>query len=109
MRFPRPTLRVCAFQHEDDAERFFRVLPSRLKKFGLEVAQEKTHKLPFSRRDLRKGKRFIFVGFEFYWDYDRQGQARVKRRTAPHLMVIGVGIFHRIATSISTRFSLKYA
>jgi RNA-directed DNA polymerase len=74
---------VCAFQHEDDAERFYRVLPRRLKKFGLEIAQEKTNKLPFSRRDLRKGKRFIFVGFEFYWDYDRKGQARVKRRTAP--------------------------
>jgi len=73
---------VCAFQHEDDAERFYRTLPKRLEKFGLDVAQEKTNKLPFSRRCLRKGKRFIFVGFEFYWEKDRKGQPRVKRRTA---------------------------
>jgi hypothetical protein len=58
---------VCAFEHEDDAERFYQALPKRLEKFGLEVAQEKTNKLLFSRRCLRKGQRFIFVGFEFYW------------------------------------------
>jgi len=74
---------VCAFQHERDAERFYRVLPKRLKKFGLEVAQEKTHCLSFSRKELNKGKRFIFLGFEFYWDKDRKGKPRVKRRTAP--------------------------
>jgi len=74
---------VCAFEHEDDAERFYRMLPKRLQKFGLEIAQEKTNRLPFSRRYLRKGKRFIFVGFEFYWEKDRKGQPRVKRRTAP--------------------------
>jgi len=74
---------VCAFEHEDDAERFYQTLPGRLNKFGREVAQEKTNKLLFSRRCLRKGQRFIFVGFEFYWESDRKGQPRVKRRTAP--------------------------
>ena len=74
---------VCAFQHEDDAERFYQALPDRLKKFGLEIAEEKTNKLRFSRRCLRKGQRFIFVGFEFYWEKDRKGLPRVKRRTAP--------------------------
>ncbi len=74
---------VCAVQHEDDAERFFRLLPKRFKKFGLEIAQEKTNQLPFSRRVLWQGQRFIFVGFEYYWDKDHKGQARVKRRTAP--------------------------
>ncbi len=74
---------VCAFQHEDDAERFYQVLPKRLKKFGLTIAEEKTNILPFSRRYLKKGQRFIFIGFEFYWDYDRKGLPRLKRRTAP--------------------------
>jgi len=74
---------VCAFQHEDDAERFYQALPTRLKKFDLEIAQEKTNKLRFSRRCQSKGQRFIFVGFEFYWENDRKGQPRVKRRTAP--------------------------
>ena len=40
---------VCAFQYTEDAERFYRVLPKRLKKFNLEVAEEKTNKLRFSR------------------------------------------------------------
>ncbi len=74
---------VCAFEHDDDAERFYQALPNRLKKFSLETAQEKTNKLRFSRRCLSKGQRFIFVGFEFYWEKDRKGRPRVKRRTAP--------------------------
>ena len=74
---------VCAFEHEDDAQRYYQTLPKRLEKFGLEVAQEKTNLLPFSRRCLRKGQRFIFLGFEFYWEKDRKGLPRVKRRTAP--------------------------
>jgi len=47
------------------------------------MEEEKTNMLLFSRRYLGKGKRFIFVGFEFYWDKDRKGHLRVKRRTAP--------------------------
>ena len=74
---------VCAFQHEADAERFYRTLPKRLQRFGLEVAEEKTNCLRFSRHHLRKGNRFTFLGFEFYWDKDRKGLPRVKRRTAP--------------------------
>ena len=81
-RFLRATRRVCAFQHEDDAERFYRALPKRLK-FGLEVAEDKTNRLSFSRHHPGKGKRFIFLGFEFFWDKDRKGLPRVKRRTAP--------------------------
>ncbi|NMR28065.1 group II intron reverse transcriptase/maturase, partial [Pseudoalteromonas sp. NEC-BIFX-2020_015] len=33
---------VCAFQFANDAERFYKVLPKRLKKFNLDVAQDKT-------------------------------------------------------------------
>jgi len=40
---------VCAFRYQDDAERFYRVLPQRLKKFNLQVAPEKTHLRRFSR------------------------------------------------------------
>ncbi len=74
---------VCAFQYEADALRFYRTLPKRLGKFGLDVADEKTRCLPFSRHRLRKGERFTFLGFEFFWDEDRKKLPRVKRRTAP--------------------------
>lgn len=74
---------VCAFRYRDDAERFYRVLPKRLKKFGLEVAPEKTRMLRFSRFHPSKKQRFVFLGFELYWFKDHQGMPRVMRRTAP--------------------------
>jgi len=74
---------VCAFQREEDAQQFYRELPRRLEKFNLEVAQEKTNCLFFSRAQLGKGERVSFLGFEFFWDKDRKGQPRVKRRTVP--------------------------
>ncbi|MBT5270739.1 MAG: hypothetical protein HOL70_14990 [Candidatus Marinimicrobia bacterium] len=73
----------CAFQHKVEAERFCRTLSKRLEKFSLEVAGEKANCLTFSRKELKKEERFIFLGFEFYWDQDRRGKPRVKRRTAP--------------------------
>jgi hypothetical protein len=73
---------VCAFRFKEDAERVYRELPKRLKKFGLEVAPEKTQILPFSRFHPGKERRFAFLGFEIYWEKDRKGLPRVKRRTA---------------------------
>ena len=72
---------VCGFEREEDAQRFYRELEERLKKFGLAVAAAKTRVIPFSR--YRSGETsFDFLGFEFRWGTDRQGQARLKRRTS---------------------------
>lgn len=72
---------VCGFEQEEDAQRFYGELAERLRKFGLELAAEKTRVMPFSRH--RRGETsFDFLGFEFRWGTDRQGQARLKRRTA---------------------------
>lgn len=73
---------VCAFRYQDDAERFYRVLPKRLEKFNLQVAPEKTRLLRFSRFHPSMKRRFTFLGFEFFWMPDRQGVPRVTRRTA---------------------------
>jgi group II intron reverse transcriptase/maturase len=73
---------VCAFRYQDDAERFYRVLPKRLEKFNLQIAPEKTRLLRFSRFHPGMRRRFTFLGFEFYWMPDRQGVPRVTRRTA---------------------------
>ncbi len=73
---------VCAFRLQEDAERFFRVLPKRLEKFHLQVAPEKTHLRRFSRFHPSKRRRFTFLGFEFFWMPDRHGVPRVMRRTA---------------------------
>lgn len=74
---------VVAFQMKRDAERFYEVLPKRLNKFGLEVAPEKTHMKRFSRFHPGRKRNFQFLGFEFYWDRDNRGNARLRRRTAP--------------------------
>ena len=72
---------VCGFEKEEDAQRFYKELEERLRKFGLELAAAKTRVMPFSR--YRRGETgFDFLGFEFRWGTDRKGQARLKRRTA---------------------------
>ncbi len=71
---------VCAFQYRDDANKFYRNVPKRLGKFDLQVAPEKTQILRFSRFHPTMRWRFTFLGFEFYWEPDRKGVFRVKRR-----------------------------
>ncbi len=74
---------VCAFQYKDEAERFFReMLPQRLAKFGLELSEQKTSMIRFSRFHPTMRRRFTFLGFEFFWTFDRQKEPRVKCRTA---------------------------
>jgi group II intron reverse transcriptase/maturase len=72
---------VCGFGREEEAHRFYRELEERLRKFGLELAKDKTRVIPFSR--YRQGQTsFEFLGFEFRWGTDRKGRARLQRRTA---------------------------
>ncbi len=73
---------VCAFEYASDAERFYRVLGKRLRSFGLEVADDKTNLLRFSRLDRRGSGTFEFLSFEFRWGRGRWGQPVLKRRTA---------------------------
>jgi len=63
------------------AERFYKALPKRLEKFNLQVAEEKTRILRFSRFQPGLKNRFCFLSFEFYWDSDTQGKPRLFRRT----------------------------
>jgi group II intron reverse transcriptase/maturase len=73
---------VCAFECEFDAERFYKALGARMESFGLEVAEEKTNLLRFSRQDWKKNGTFEFLGFEFRWGRGRWGKPVIKRRTA---------------------------
>jgi RNA-directed DNA polymerase len=73
---------VCAFQYQEDAERFYSALKERMQKFGLEVAAEKTRVIPFYRHPPDGKSRFDFLGFEFYWGQDRKRRPHLKRRTS---------------------------
>ena len=73
---------VCAFEDKTDAERFDRVLGKRLGRFGLELAEDKTHLLRFSPVARRQSVAFEFLGFEFRWGVSRWRKPIIKRRTA---------------------------
>ena len=83
MRFPRATHLVCALQFKRDAERFYKEVGERLGKFGLELAQEKTNIISFSRFRKEEKTKFEFLGFEFRWGRSLKGKDTIKRRTAP--------------------------
>lgn len=73
---------VCAFEKEEDAQRFHKVLGERMKKFNLKLSTEKTHILPFSPSGQVGCVPFNFLGFEFRWGKDRAGKPHVDKRTA---------------------------
>jgi hypothetical protein len=81
---------ICAFQHESDARRFQSVLPKRLARFSLELAEEKTKMLRFGRFAKRDSARFgegspgvfDFLGFTHYCGHSRAGKFKLKRKTA---------------------------
>ncbi len=73
---------VCLFQFKREADRFYGVLPKRLCKFGLQLAPDKTRILRFNRFRNINGKRFEFLGFEYYWGTSRKGNAQLYARTS---------------------------
>lgn len=74
---------VCAFEDREDAENFERQLYERLEKFGLEVSEEKTRTIRFSRFGGKQNGTFCFLGFEYRWVLRQTGKQGVQRRTAP--------------------------
>ncbi len=73
---------IAAFRYARDAEKFYKILWKRLNKFGLEVAEEKTKILQFTRFKKESGASFNFLSFEFRWGSDRKGKDVIKRRTS---------------------------
>jgi len=81
---------VFCFQHQSDAEAFYREMPERLGKFGLEIAPEKSKMIAFGRyasqqaekKGTGKPETFDFLGFTHYCGKSRKGAFRVKRRTS---------------------------
>lgn len=81
---------VCCFENKEDANGFYTQLIERLKKFGLEIAEEKTKIIRFgigSERECENGRNkpstFDFLGFTHYWGKGKRGYFRLKRKTSP--------------------------
>lgn len=73
---------VVLFQFKREAEWFYRKLPQRLGKFDLELAQDKSGILSFSKFRMEENSRFDFLGIEFRWGYNRKRSPQIKRRTS---------------------------
>lgn len=77
---------VCCFQYKEDADKFYRGMIERFRKFGFELAPEKTRIIRFGRfaasetqKDHERGltartkpETFCFLGFEFYCSKSRK-------------------------------------
>jgi RNA-directed DNA polymerase len=77
---------VCCFQNRNDAIKFDIELKSRMKKFDLEIAQEKTRMMEFGKfartnlaHSKRKPETFNFLGFEHICGTDTKGKFAVIR------------------------------
>lgn len=90
---------VCCFQYKREAEMFMNILlPDRLKKFNLKIAEDKTRMIAFGRfakQGSKDGKveTFDFLGFTHYCSTDRRGYFRVKRKTSRKKFVAKVKEF----------------
>ena len=72
---------VCLFQYEEEAQKFYRMLVERMKKFGLELAEDKSRIMPFGRYKGTK-ENFDFLGFTHYNGKSHWGKYCVLHRTS---------------------------
>lgn len=71
---------VFTFEHMHDAKRFYKVLPKRLEKFGLEMHEDKSSIIPAGHAAAARASKakqrlptFNFLGFTCYWGRSRRG------------------------------------
>ncbi len=71
---------VFTFENMNEAKRFYKVLPKRLTKFGLEMHEDKSSIIPAGHVPATKaneqGQRvpsFKFLGFTCYWGRSKKG------------------------------------
>lgn len=76
---------VFIFQRKEDAERFYKVLPKRLSKFGLELHLDKSQVIESGRKAASRAndkgtqlETYVFLGFMCYWGRTKQGFWRLK-------------------------------
>ena len=81
---------VLCFQYKNEAINTYNLLKKRLKKLGLEFAEDKTRLIEFGRfasenckkNGRKKPETFDFLGFTHYCSKSKSGKFRVKRKTS---------------------------
>jgi group II intron reverse transcriptase/maturase len=81
---------VFVFRFRSEAEKFFKVLPKRLAKYGLEMHLDKSQLISAGNKTAlqahRNGKRlqtYKFLGFVCYWSRAGNGSWRLKYKSRP--------------------------
>ena len=81
---------VFVFSLKEDAEKFYRVLPKRLQKFGLTLHVDKSSMIKSGSKAAKeadeRGDRlpvYHFLGFTCYWGKSRKGKWRLKYKSRP--------------------------
>lgn len=79
---------ILCVEYEAEAKHILEQLRERLKKFGLELAEDKTRCIAFGRRATEQARQrhekpatFDFLGFTHFGDKTRKGQFKVGRHT----------------------------
>ena len=80
--------RVFVFQPKTEAEKFYRVLPKRLEKFGLKLHEDKSSVIETGEKAAitaaERGERiptYKFLGFTCYWGQSRKGRWRLNYKS----------------------------
>lgn len=71
---------VCCFEKEEDARMFYAELKDRLKKFDLELAENKSRIIPFGNNDSKE--KFDFLGFTHVNGVNRKGNYKLAHYTS---------------------------
>lgn len=85
---------IFGFRYKENAERLLNTLGLRLKKFGLELAEEKTGMVVFSRFKKHLGTKFSFLGFDFRWKVSRNGKDYILIETNSKRMTKSLKVFN---------------
>lgn len=84
---------IFGFRYKTDADKLLNTLGLRLKKFGLELAEEKTGMVTFSRFKKHLKTKFSFLGFDFRWVSSRNGKDYILMETNPKRMTKSLKAF----------------
>jgi len=71
---------VCCFEREQDARMFYAELKDRLKKFDLELAEDKSRIIPFGNNNSKE--KFDFLGFTHANGVNRKGNYKLMHYTS---------------------------
>ena len=71
---------VCCFEKEEDAKMFYAELKDRLKKFDLELAEDKSRIIPFGNNNSKE--KFDFLGFTHVNGVNRKGNYKLIHHTS---------------------------